>query len=326
MGTGIEWADEVWNPVVGCEPVSEGCANCYAVGWAARHAQNPKFSNLARSLYQLTVAKVDGGWRWTGLFGLFYERLEQPFRWSRPRRVFVGSMTDLFHPGIPFDYLDRIFQVMKRAHWHQYLLLTKRVEAMRDFIYAWLIQEGLERLPPQIAVMATVENQRRADERIPVLLEIPARWHGISVEPMLGAVDFTSIGSFGMGQCLECAGAGETAGHYSSSDGMGRCARCGGTGEEGNARLDWVICGGESGPLARPVSPDWVRSLRDQCLTADVSFFFKQWGKFIPSAGAVPARYFGAEVPEHLEKRFIDGHFWEQVPEFWTAREAAERE
>ncbi|RJO64977.1 MAG: phage Gp37/Gp68 family protein [Candidatus Omnitrophota bacterium] len=261
----IEWTDVVWNPVTGCNKVSRGCKHCYAETianrfWAKQYPQN-----------------ADGSPRRFTDVRLHPERLDEPLRLKTPRRVFVNSMSDLFHETVDRHFIADVWRVMEKTPQHVYQVLTKRSERM----WHWVTGYALYDKPlPNVWLGVSVENQQAADERIPWLLQTPAAVRFVSCEPLLGSVDFSSIGSVGMGQCLECAGAGETAGHYFSPDGVGVCGSCGGSGEDSNAVLDWVIVGGESGPGARPMHPDWARSLRDQCQAGGVPFFFKQWGEF----------------------------------------------
>ena len=263
MPTKIEWCDEVWNPVTGCTPISEGCKKCYALRMAKRLA--------GRCGYP-----ADDPFRVT----LHPDRLNEPLKWKKPRRVFVCSMGDLFHENIhPYDIMQ-IFNVMAKAKHHTFLVLTKRPERMLEF-YKRLRPgttipgpyfsitgkgEGWAGLPPSLPnniwIGVTAENQARADERIPILLQIPAAVRFVSVEPMLGPVDLVRS----IDVAIEINGEIEVP-------------AVGGIGQW----LDWVICGGQTGPGARPMHPDWVRSLRDQCKAAGTALFFKQWGEFAPS-------------------------------------------
>ncbi len=274
--TGIAWADATINPAYGCSPVSPACDNCYAARMAGR-------------LGALTEGTHKDG-QWTGKINLFPGRMEQALRWRKPRRIFVGSMTDLFHKAIPDEFLDRVFASMAVAPQHTFVLLTKRPERMLGYLrytarqffiaveasrlYAHRVKQapfvhesGPSMLWPlaNIILMATIEDQPRADERMPHLMELAGMgWRtGVSVEPMLGPVDLEQVQVEG-GTIHALSG-------RIGVDGRGM-AQCG--------KLSWIICGGESGPDARPMHPDWARGVRDQCAAAGVPYFFKQWGEW----------------------------------------------
>lgn len=287
--TGIEWTDASWNPVVGCSLVSPGCTNCYAMGQAARIVRCSQ--GLKRpSTYDGTVESVKGRPVWTGKVALASEAtLTQPLRWKRPRRIFVNSMGDLFHEDVPDAWIDRVFAVMALAPQHTFQILTKRSARMRIYVtdpatvrrvYDIVCDLSLEQAAnvillarpehaahappgrhillgvwplPNVWLGVSAEDQRRADERIPDLLATPAAIRFVSAEPLLGPIDF--------GQ---------------AQDGLPINAWL--TWLDG---LDWIIVGGESGPNARPMHPDWARSIRDQCAAAGTAFFFKQHGEWI---------------------------------------------
>lgn len=261
--TKIEWADAVWNPVIGCTPVSEGCDNCYARRMAYRlrgrcgYPQNEPF--------RVT---------------LHPERLNEPLKWKNPRKVFVCSMGDLFHEDVSFANIAILFgKVMREATQHTFLILTKRPERMRQFFSQYPL-EWPEKYP-HVWIGITAENQEMADKRIPVLLQIPAAVRFVSVEPMLGPIDLSPY----LGDLYYCNNPrhgqlcpdGIT---YAEDHQTIICRYCKQPVEIMHL-LDWVICGGETGPNARPMHPDWVRGLRDQCQDAGVPFFFKSWGEFV---------------------------------------------
>ncbi len=256
MPTNISWATDVWNPLTGCTPISAGCANCYAARMAKR------LRTMGRPEYQNAV---DDAGRWTGKITLVPERLEQPLRWRKPRRVFVNSMSDLFHESVPFNYIARLFMVMRQAHQHTFLVLSKRAKRMRMFLDVWLpgaetimnLTLGTQSPAPNIWIGVSVENQKAADERVPQLIQTPAAIRFLSCEPLLGPVDIGKA-IFGGDGVLE-----DGANAISHIDGFGY-------------GVDWVIAGGESGPGYRPMDMVWVRSLRDQCCEGGVPFFFKQ--------------------------------------------------
>ena len=271
-GTGIEWTDATWNPVRGCTRVSDGCRYCYAERVAVRFSgPGMPYEGLAES-----VVRVHGDGsesllaRWTGKIKIVEEHMEDPLRWKRPRRIFVNSMSDLFHDNVPDVEIDRIFAVMALAHQHTFQVLTKRPKRMMEYLTtpgrAELISweaakvEGnaaeWHSLPlPNVWLGVSVENQSAADERIPFLTKTPAAVRFLSCEPLLGPID-----------TLEA--------RMKAWDGSAFPP----------PKIDWVIAGGESGPHARPMHPDWARSLRDQCVASAVPFFFKQWGEWKPGA------------------------------------------
>ena len=279
MSTKIEWTDESWNPVRGCTRVSKGCENCYA------ETQAHRFSGPGQAYEGLTVLKADGP-RWTGKIRLVPEKLDEPLRWRKPRKVFVNSMSDLFHEGVPDEFIDRVFAVMALSPQHTFQILTKRPERMREFLsdrlfksaptvccievswgpggICWADMDEVKLPLPNVWLGVSVEDQATADERLAVLLEVPAKVRFVSYEPALGPVDFTRIYPADAGGDLPV----NVLTPFNPHSGVGH--------------LDWVICGGESGPEARPMNRDWARQVRDQCEAAGVPFFFKQWGEWSP--------------------------------------------
>lgn len=236
MGTGIHWTDETWNPVVGCTRVSAGCRHCYAFSlhnMRFRAYRDGKFPTAPQQYHQpFHVVQ------------LMPDRIEQPLHWRKPRRVFVNSMSDLFHEDVPFDFIDRVFNVMIETPRHTYQVLTKRPERMREYVSNRAIRYNWHKdahMPPRnIWLGVSVEDQAAADKRIPVLLDTRAAVRFLSCEPLLEAVDL----SYWLGEEMP--------------------------------PLQWVIVGGESGPRYRPMELAWARSLRDQCTAAGSAFFFKQ--------------------------------------------------
>lgn len=247
--TGIEYCDATWNPIAGCSQISPGCDNCYAERMAWRLANNPKASIGWRAV-------VDGG-RWTGKMNLFADALEKPLSWKKPRRVFVCSMGDLFHEAVPDAWITQIFHLMHEARQHTYLLLTKRAERMSVFIENYARDNAWGAGYPHVWCGVTIENQPALDYRLPYLLRTPAAVRFVSCEPLLGPLEFSDVTH--RSDCV---------------------SRLGKPAFEG---IDWVIAGGETGPGARPMHPDWARGLRDQCNAAGVPFFFKQWGEWEPT-------------------------------------------
>lgn len=303
------WWDKAWSLVSGCTPVSPACANCWAAKQTHMWAKNP---NPIISDRNSDLTSAEG--QFNGQIRLNHEFLDKPLRTRKPTAWAVWN--DLFHEDVPDDFIDRAFAVMLATHiWgnipnHRFLILTKRPERMAEYfspgaevllkrwaetgdgwlrpydpdeifsdhVYSkvchdwdengrnssgnpykpWGYLNQLWPLPNAL-LGVTAENQQTADERIPILLQIPAAVRFISVEPMLGPVDLIRA----MDVAIEVDGEIETPA-------VGPM----------NNWLNWVICGGESGPNARPMHPDWVRGLRDQCKEARVPFFFKQWGEW----------------------------------------------
>lgn len=295
--TRIEWADTVWNPIVGCFRVSAGCDNCYAMRFAHR--------GLTAEHRGLTTVKPGRGVDWTGKVRLVRERLGQPLRWRKPRRVFVNSLSDLFAPALSNEDIAAVFGVMAAAPHHQFLVLTKRPERMRGWFTALpplsidvrqaiaraRIDRGVLTGPaphgrglfrygvwplPNVWLGVSVEDQATADARIPLLLQTPAAVRWVSAEPLLGPVDLEPWLQF-------------PPMHDDYKMTMGTQEWRG---------LDWVVAGGESGPGARPMHPDWARSLRGQCAEAEVAFFFKQWGEWAPVDHVDNTDHFYLPLPE----------------------------
>lgn len=329
--TKIEWTDATWNPVTGCTKISPGCAHCYAEVMARRQAGRNGYP--ADEPFRVTLRP---------------ERLEEPLRWRKPRRIFVCSMADLFHDQVPEKFIAKVFAIMDLARQHTYLVLTKRPERMRSLIsdedfqfhVGWFQSQAVrefglpepDRIGPwplgNVWVGVTAEDQRRADERIPLLLQVPAAVRFLSCEPLLGPIQLSDPDS-----------------HDWLGGGCGCTFNrpCG----DGYPGLDWVIAGGESGPGARPMSPYWARSLRDQCQVAGgVPFFFKQWGEWLPlsSAHGGPGRwssdgtgpYDGKRIAMTGDRltsairvgkskagRLLDGRAWDEFP--LVARPDSER-
>jgi protein gp37 len=228
----IEWTESTWNPLTGCTKISPGCKHCYA-------------ERMARRLKAMGQANYVNGFELT----LHDEALELPLRWKKPRTIFVNSMSDMFHANVPREFILQAFDVMRRAHWHRFQVLTKRADRLASL--------SLE-LPwaDNIWMGVSVESESYT-YRIDRLRETDAAIKFLSLEPLLGPL-----------ADLELHG------------------------------IDWVIVGGESGPGARSMNPEWVTSIRNQCLTAGVPFFFKQWG-------GVWKKKFG---------RTLEGRTWDQMP------------
>lgn len=285
----IEWTDETWNPVTGCTKVSPGCAHCYAETFAERFRGVP--GHPFEQGFDLK---------------LWPERLTKPLGWKKPRKVFVNSMSDLFHEDVPFEFIDRVFAVMALTPQHTYQVRTKRPERMREYVAErrdfarmiamhhyvimgplhiykstgtpvytgpgpgsemageagkWAREEAIPWPLPNVWLDTSVELQRWADVRIPELLATPAAVRFLSCEPLLGPVDLTAIDK-----------THETDPGFNALDSTDE------EGPLGDATIDWVIVGGESGPGARPFDLAWARSLVSQCRAAGVAAFVKQLG------------------------------------------------
>lgn len=228
----IEWTESTWNPVTGCTKISPGCKHCYAERMAIR-LQAMRQPNYANGFKLATHEHA----------------LELPLKWKKPQVIFVNSMSDLFHKNVPLEFIQRIFDVMGRSHWHQFQILTKRAGRLEQ------ISDRLD-WRPNIWMGVSVET---ADyiHRIDSLRRTGATVKFLSLEPLLGplpGLDLTGI--------------------------------------------DWAIVGGESGPGARPMSPEWVTDIRDQCQRAEVPFFFKQWGG----------------VRKKAAGRTLEGRTWSEMP------------
>ncbi len=240
----IEWTDATWNPVTGCNKVSPGCKHCYAETFSERFRGVP--GHPFEQGFDLR---------------LWPARLELPLRWRTPRRIFVNSMSDLFHERIPDTFIESVFETMRLAHWHQFQVLTKRPERMTRFLAARSRERGVARdTHPNVWLGTSIENQHYIG-RAEIVASIPASVRFLSCEPLLGLLDLKGV--------------------------LGRTG------------INWVIAGGESGHHARPMDPDWVRSIRNQCRRARVAFFFKQWGG----------------VRKHETGRELDRRTWDQMPQ-----------
>lgn len=302
--TKIEWTERSWNPITGCSPVSDGCRNCYARRMAKRLRGRAGYPS--NDPFRVTFHP---------------DRLEEPLRMRKPRKIFVCSMGDLFHPGVPDEWIDQVFAIMALCPNHTFQVLTKRAERMAKyfgeaesgkrkladaacygmslgFFGAAAVASAVKNWPlPNVWAGVSAENQATADERIPHLLNTPAAVRFVSVEPMLGPVDITRW--------------------------IWQNSLDGSPAPKADPVLHWVIVGGETGPGARPMHPDWVRSLRDQCKVAGVPFFFKQWGDWATRGRAyihtfrdVPSGYGDHHRMFHVGKKaagnVLDGQRWEE--------------
>jgi len=232
LKSAIEWTESTWNPVTGCTKISSGCMHCYAERMAKRLRAmgQPNYSNG----FTLTTHE---------------HALGLPLGWKKPQTIFVNSMSDLFHQRVPTDFIVRVFDVMRQAHWHRFQVLTKRSERLKQ------LSPTLP-LAPNIWLGVSVEDQDNV-RRVDHLRDIDAAVKFISFEPLIGPINEVDL-----------------------------------------AGIDWVIVGGESGPGARPMSPAWVRVIRDRCHGQGVPFFFKQWGG----------------VQKKKAGRMLDGQTWDEMP------------
>lgn len=239
----IEWTEATWNPVVGCTIISPGCTNCYAMRMARR------LEAMGQPKYAGTTRMSGGRPKWNGTIRLDEKSLALPASWKTGRMIFVNSMSDLFHEGVPLPFIRRVFKAMAASPQHTYQILTKRGDRLEE------ISPELD-WPENVWMGVSVEN---ADYvfRIDHLRRTGAAVKFLSLEPLLGPLDDLNL-----------------------------------------AGIDWVIAGGESGPGARPMDPEWVRSIRDQCRLSGVAFHFKQWGG----------------VNKKKTGRILDNRTWDEFP------------
>ena len=232
QNSSIEWTETTWNPVTGCQKISPGCKNCYAERMAKRLKSmgQPRYANG----FQVTLQD---------------ELFEAPLKWNSSRIIFVNSMSDLFHKDVPLDFIQRCFETMNRASWHQFQVLTKRPERLLEL-------SGQLDISDNIWLGTSVESQDYV-HRVRTLGEVKANIRFLWVEPLLGPISRLPL-----------------------------------------SNIEWVIVGGESGPGARPMDPDWVRVIRDRCVRYEVPFFFKQWGG----------------VQKSRTDRELDGKTWDELP------------
>lgn len=301
-GTGISWAQNAdgspgatWNPVVGCEVLSPGCKRCYAMRAAHRHAaQTAALVAAGRvaqpSIYAGLTQETPAGAVWTGeLREAREDTLTAPLRWKKPRCVFVNSMGDL-HLA-PIAWRDRVYGVMAMATRHTFIVLTKRSEAMRDYLADPETPKRIGMKPagwplPNVWHGVSCEDQQRADERVPHLLATPSAMRLVSAEPLLGEIDFTRLREFTGMPIVNALRGIVTRGDYLARS-PSECSMNTSTqiSPPELPRLDWIIAGGESGDGFRPLNLDRARGVRDQCAAAGVKFWFKQVGGHRPDDG-----------------------------------------
>ncbi len=289
--TKIDYLDYTWNPLaMRCTPVSEGCRNCWHLAMAKRLAKNHTIDRDAQRAY----SDIDGP-------SMNYVELEAPLHLRKSARIGVQFMGDLFHESIKREQTVEIVHIMRQSQKHTFFLLTKRPERMKN---EWILackKLNMQFSPANVWLGVSVEDQKTADERIPILLQIPAAHRWVSVEPMLGAVDLKSY-LFDR-PCPACEGKNSDLCEYLDIENRERCVG-GWIQSDMSEPISWVICGGETGPGARPLDPEWVRSLRDQCIAAGIPFFFKNWGDYNKKAKDIP------EAIGHL----LDGKEWREIP------------
>lgn len=321
--TKIEWTDATWNPITGCEIVSAGCTNCYAMKLAGtRLKDHPSRSGL-------TIMSRSGP-VWNGTVRWNEEWINQPLNWKRPRMIFVCAHGDLFYEAVPTEWIDRVFGIMALATDHIFQVLTKRPERMRAYLADPLAQGriakaamdaapvgrnigdaalmvvptsehpyqfGENRWPlPNVWLGVSAEDQKAAEERIPLLRQTRAAIRWVSYEPALGPIDWNRW-VFNREAVIRYAVNGPAMLNYEQAD-----ATIG-------YPLDWIVAGGESQPGSRPADPEWFRQARDACATAGVAFNFKQWGDWLPLHDAT--RLLNPEGRPGLQwtVRHIGGHF-----------------
>ena len=325
-GTKIEWAHHTFNPWIGCSKVGPGCENCYAEADfdKRRHV-------VAWGTGQPRKRTSKSNWAQPLKWNLEAERLNVRYR------AFCASLADVFDNEVPTDWRRDLYALIQATPHLDWLLLTKRIGNARGMLNECSFGRWNEAPLPNVWLGITVTNQAEAVRDIPKLLAIPATVRFLSIEPLLGPIDLrkwldpwtcSDCGHHGSEfdtgpyMCADC----EIEVEYAPEIGSGRCPNCGkddGTSDdvggtcprcgsirgwdrdygfifdtERPAMLDWVIVGGESGPKARPMHPQWARDLRDQCATAGVPFLFKQWGEFAPGENVI------------LRNGFVQGATW----------------
>lgn len=284
----IEWTERTWNPLAGCTKVSPGCEHCYAARMAHRLGKNPN-KDIAKKYGGLTTKTASGKTNWTGK--IHYDKGALNNLTNVPSFYFVNSMSDLFHPAVEFSFIDSVFEVMGWHREHIFQVLTKNPQRALEY-YRWTNIFNAFPYFDHVWLGVSVENQKYADLRIPILLQIPAKVRWISAEPLLGNI-FLSANWMDKPRYWE------------------------------TGTIDWVVVGGESGPGSRIMEQSWVRSIRDQCLGFKVPFFFKQWGEYIhidqvEGLENKPGKYYNSHYRKGIKKdlgKTLDGKEWEQYPE-----------
>lgn len=265
--TKIEWANKVFNPISGCSKISEGCRSCYAERMAKRLAG--RFGYPKDNPFHVT---------------LHPDKLREPLKWKKPQRIFVCSMADWMHDDVPTRFIDEILDVISACPQHVFLTLTKRPQNLERKIYDSTPEHGCRELGggdwlPNLWFGVSIEDQKTADERIPLLLNFwPAAKRFVSVEPMLEHIN--------LDRYFRCEGCGYTKFDKGFNMDHRLC-------KHPTSTIDWIICGAETGPKARPMDLAWARSLLAQCKNADVPFFMKQ----VSGKGPIPDDLMIREFP-----------------------------
>ena len=290
--TKIEWTDATWNPITGCTVVSPGCTHCYAMKLAGGRLRNhPSRAGLTK--------ETNGGPVWTGEVRWNESQFLAPLKWRRPRRIFVCAHGDLFHPHVPEDWINQVWQMMEDTPQHSYQVLTKRSGEM-----SWYVRRRSKVLP-NVWLGVSVEDDEWASERIPDLLRTPAAKRFISAEPLLGPINLRLVPhDNGKVDALT----GESEQHLE---------------EPPFPALDWVIVGGESGPGARVMNPQWVREIQHDCEETCTPFFFKQWGAWHPSGSLsvtltrearLAGRHSNEIMVREKSEALLDGVAYQEMP------------
>jgi len=303
----IEWTDHTWNPWMGCTKVSPACDHCYAERSTPSRTLGVKWG-VGQPRRRTSESNWELPEKWNRQAEAFHAQH------GRRQRVFCASLADVFDNEVPDDWRADLFELIEATPQLDWLLLTKRIGNVREMMRR-ILRPGT--MPPHVWLGATICNQPEADRDITKLLAVDARVRFLSMEPLLGSVDLTNVP----------VGGGH--GHHEFDPIVtGNALR---RADPEAPHVHWVIVGGESGPQARPMHPDWARSLRDQCQAAGVPFLFKQWGEWVPAdqSAAASAAYGRAPIREffHLENhrmhrvgkkaagRLLDGRTWDEVPE-----------
>ena len=308
--TSIEWTDATWNVVTGCTKVSTGCKNCYAERVSLRTFANQTIVEDVGDDSSIVRKRI-----FTDVL-IHPNRLEQPLHWRKPARIFVNSMSDLFHEEVPFEFIDQIFGVMAACTQHSFQILTKRPVRMKSYILYWLAQQDGRESPSgtvkplhNVWLGVSCEDQKTADERIPLVLQTPAAIRFVSYEPALESVDFG---------CVPWPSGWRNKNDI-ISDGIDPL-------RFNRRHLDWIIVGGESGPGARPFNINWARSVIDQCKASGLACFMKQLGRnpYEAPPGITPSTSGPDSIKCRLWNLDIDkshGGDWTEWPEDLKVRQ-----